>query len=251
MVTKSERYGIVGELEVYRKSLGSGWYQAEVFYDPSKGYMPRYVRLIAVPTADVASIKEVMIQDATPCQEGGFVPAEWCDTQFVIEDFDEKYPHYTADTAISPVGKIRIGHFKATRIGPAILPICLEPRTQPRRIITPQKSVSIQDIKGPLTITALRAALGRNPLTPALIPFEINHGESDQFPAIPPVRGDRTAVVAGILLAMIGAASIVYIRRRMWRDAVPVVALAICLQRFTLGWHTALNAGPSLVYLWS
>ena len=125
----SSRGGRPTELAIYRKESPTHWYQAEIHYDPSVGYLPRFVRLIGDYKSDAGGSigvgKEFYLVNATPCASGGFIPTEWYYLGFTVDNFGKSYPDYSPDTQIKLRGRVAVGHFKATNFrniaGPVVL----------------------------------------------------------------------------------------------------------------------------------
>lgn len=58
------------------------WGRKEIYYDPSVGYLPRFVRSVGVFRGS-ANCKEYYLIKARPCAAGGFVPVESYEAKFV------------------------------------------------------------------------------------------------------------------------------------------------------------------------
>src|SRR5262249_2975437 len=101
------------------------WVRTEIYYDPSVGYLPRYVRARGIGGRS-ALCRELYLVSARPCAAGGFVPTEFYEAVYGIappkhlagDEFDDPF-------APRPLRKVTLGHFVATDFkdfkGPAAL----------------------------------------------------------------------------------------------------------------------------------
>lgn len=112
------RWGNPTEVETRRKegSDGNGWEQIEVSFDPSIGYLPRFVRFLSYYSpGDVASVGEMYLIEARPCAAGGFVPTEWFDIIFDVPNFRARFPDYDESTDLAaPMNQVNVTHFRAS-----------------------------------------------------------------------------------------------------------------------------------------
>jgi len=220
----SECRGIRTVTEVYRKVFDEGWYQGEVSYDPSIGYIPRYIRLISTNSDGSASIKEAFIQDARPCKEGGFVPTEWCETSFRLEGFEKTYPNYSHDTQIRPQGDISIGHFTVNRLVDQIGPVALQADATTRGISAAWRSVMTSRFRGPITLRVIKEVLGNAPVTPAFLPANIDMAEQGEYVQQP---GRSNYWIAALIAMAVGLALGFLALRKRARFLAIFLALAV------------------------
>ncbi len=117
-VVTIDRDGRPLEVEVYKNDKPERLYQAEVHYDPSVGYLPRFTRLLGVHQDDsgnsLAVVKELHLLDARACSAGGFVPTEWVHASYQVQNFKNKNPSYDAGMSLEPSSSVAISHYRIT-----------------------------------------------------------------------------------------------------------------------------------------
>ncbi|WP_422927306.1 hypothetical protein [Singulisphaera sp. PoT] len=106
------------ESELYTVDNGKMTLKLLVLYDPSIGYVPRYLRGMSYKSNEAAPqviCKEVFLLEAKPCSAGGFIPTEWCETFYTAAKFDPSQADRW-DAKFSYTTKIIADHFKAGSI---------------------------------------------------------------------------------------------------------------------------------------
>lgn len=147
--------GSAFEVEVYRKPFPGGWYQLEVYYDPSMALLPRFSRVISNNASGTASVKDVFITDYKRVGNSGLVPTEWFDAGYRVPDFPSKYGNYNAGQSLSPAKNISIGHLKVEHLRP--LDHVIASKHQGICAIIDEKGKRIIDLNSTkLTIPSLR-----------------------------------------------------------------------------------------------
>jgi hypothetical protein len=200
------------EIEVYRKQQTKGWIQVEVFYDPTIGYLPRFARSISNVGLNTF-VKEMYLIDAQPCSAGGFVPLEWFGLDFVIKDFESRYPNYHPEIPLSSPTTIGIYHFKADRFRSLATPVHLKHLEGVHTISTSGGRVPMREGTANLTLAALKSALGARLSNPALrVLPRLDQDELSKFKQPPPTR--RTVYLLTTLVAVSLVVSLWAIRRR-------------------------------------
>ncbi len=116
------------EVEVYTKEFPDDTVvHFEVAYDPSVGYLPRFVRSFTLNKDQTYISRELYLAEARPCTAGGFVPTEWYSTDVVGDRFETCFPKYDVDTLLFKPGETPVGgmRFRATSFkelsGPAAM----------------------------------------------------------------------------------------------------------------------------------
>ncbi len=225
-IRAGSRGGRPTEDEVYERAAGDSTIRQEMAYDPNLGYLPRFCRTIAYGMdrgRSNASVLEYYLLDAKPCRAGGFVPTEWYQIRYNIDDFATRYPGYNELTALEPPAKSTIIGYRATRF---------EEKTDQAKLMDLSSVILIQGAGGAigfqggsttLTLSDIKAKLGRNaqPTNKPIIP-NIDHAEQNEFRRPKPTTDWRPAWLGGLALAIVGS---LLIRRRMARAAVVLLAL--------------------------
>lgn len=157
------------EVEVYRKDRPNSWYQAEVYYDPSTGYLPRFIRLIGSYRGqrgeNIARVKELNMLDTRACSAGGFVPTEWIHLSFSIDDFERKYPAYRLGTSLEPTGTVAMSRFEATSFKDRIAPVRLDRLDSVMAISAVGGIIKLNRPPSTLTLAQVKGLVGRKRLT--------------------------------------------------------------------------------------
>lgn len=169
---RTVRNGRPVEVEVYKKMQSPvDWLQTEVAYDPSVGYLPRYVRCIHFSTTITTFIGEFFLIDAKPCAAGGFVPTEWYDTDFGFEKFGTRFPDYNDETVLKPTGKAGVSHFQATSIKDRAGPVALTELDGVDSVASAGGRMTLGPGVHSLTLDAIKARMGRKISNPAPKPL--------------------------------------------------------------------------------
>jgi hypothetical protein len=170
------------EIEVYRRSMSKGWIQMEVFYDPSIGYLPRFLRSVSSVPGGNTFLREIYLTEAQPCASGGFVPMEWFSLDYALQDFESKYPDYSPGTVLIPASGVGIGHFKGSHLRSKTTPVALKHLTGVHTISGPGGRIPVRTGTSELGLTTLTTALGpklTNPASPALP--HLDRAEIEEF----------------------------------------------------------------------
>lgn len=153
------------DVEVYRMStsVNDGWLQLEVHYDPSVGFLPRFVRSISYDGEDdVAHVMEFFLADARPSASGGFVPYEWYDWYHAVGGFSKKFKNYEYNQDISELpARLGFGHFKARNLKSLDQPVALKELSEVRSISGRGGIVQLERKKPSLTLMDIKSLLGK------------------------------------------------------------------------------------------
>ena len=153
-------------VEVYQHDLSSDdWFRMQIYYDPSIGFLPRYVRSVAT-THNKTYCKEIYLIDAKPCSAGGFVPLEWYETIFTGDVPTRLLPsELDRSDGPSPIAKVGVGHCKVTSFEDLTQNVSMVGLDSARHINAQGGSISFDPRKA-LTIASLQSALGKKLTTP-------------------------------------------------------------------------------------
>lgn len=102
------------EIDSFRKDMGDmGWMNFEIAHDPSIGYIPRFARYIGYnKKMDMSIVSEVYIIEASACKSGGFIPTEYFNLSFDVENFSLIMKKYYPIMDLKPkFSRIGGGHF--------------------------------------------------------------------------------------------------------------------------------------------
>lgn len=109
-------------------------------FDPEVGYLPRYIRAFSCGkpnTKSQAIFKEMYLISAKPCAAGGFVPTEWADSFFAIDNFDPADIKYDNDSILVPSTTVQVGHFKINEFANLNRPVVMDQLTGVAQIAWP------------------------------------------------------------------------------------------------------------------
>jgi hypothetical protein len=167
----ADRWGHPTEVEVYRKDAPDGsknWDQLEVSYDPSIGYLPRFVRgFSCFDAADQLSVDEVYLIEARPCAAGGFVPTEWYNVSFMVDGFRRRFPKYDDTTDFNVrAAQLGVSHFRASRVTDFKGTVALVDIGGVHSIGTIGGMVSLRSRRASLTIDDVKRTVGERLTTP-------------------------------------------------------------------------------------
>lgn len=173
--------GYLCESEIY--SLGKPAYgRLEVHFDPSIGHVPRYARVIGPIHGNDRSVKEMYMIAAKPCAAGGFVPVEWYDVSYIVENFARRYPSYSYETVLHPSGRrIAVGHYKAVRMTDRKKPVALEKLAGITRISSDGGEVALTTVPDHLSLADVEARLAKVLAHPKPLPPTVDVDEIRKF----------------------------------------------------------------------
>ncbi|MGC8644587.1 MAG: hypothetical protein ACP5XB_32380, partial [Isosphaeraceae bacterium] len=210
------------EVEVYtRESAGGGpLTRFEVAYDPSIGYLPRFVRCLWLVERDQTYMsRELYLAEARPCAAGGFVPTEWYSTNVDGDRFDTYFPKYDVDTLLfkpgdNPVGAIR---FRATAFKNLSGPAAMTDLKGVRSLATRSGWVPLGK-RARLSLPDIKKALGKY-LTDSRHSHVLPTLDVTELRAFDPATGPRStgtwkAVLAFAVLLAVAGLGLWRIRRR-------------------------------------
>ncbi len=182
-----------------------GWYQLEIFYDPSIGYLPRMMRVIGqARDGDDATVKQLYLLNAQNVKSGGFVPAEWFEAFYRISSFQTKYPGYREGTKLDArAGDVSIGHFKATKIEDFKGPPKLDHLSKVTHLTGPGGAiVPLSPTPATLSLEEIRARFGRKLTNPKPSPAAIPHVDERELQGLVEEPSRITWAYLSLILAV-------------------------------------------------
>ncbi|MGE3817876.1 MAG: hypothetical protein AB7I30_00425 [Isosphaeraceae bacterium] len=227
---RSVRGGRVTSEEVYRFTQdASHWFQVEVAYDPSVGYLPRHARKISFSSKTVTTINDFFLIEAKSCAGGGFFPTEWVNSRKLVKDFAKNHSEYRAGDEIIPeTANVEVGHFKATRIKDRASPVALTDLKHVTSISAAGGRVPVSPGTATLTLDAIKSRMGRKLETPPAKPLPtLDFAELQEF--APKPRSSRTYLITSVVVALLAGAGLLAIlgRRKRFASGSPLlIALA-------------------------
>lgn len=206
--------GFGTELEIYTKDT-PGVGSLEVYYDPSIGYIPRYARVTGPGNARDYGFKELYVLDARPCAAGGFVPFEWYELSYYVEDFRRQYPSYDYRTVVRPsFHLIGVGHYKAMRMVDRKTPVALEKMKGVTKISTKESLVSVSVLPDRMGFDDLETRIRRAPTRQKRAIPAVDIDEVRKFSTPPPSRFGWYAFLGVCFLVPLVAVGLFKLRRR-------------------------------------
>ena len=230
------RGGYACELAIYRQESPEGLiHSIEIAYDPSVGYLPRFIREVGrlpknrgvrAGPLDVGSLSlektspptngsdftvtETCLVEARLCQAGGFVPMQWRQVGFQVDNFDSRYPDYSDETVLTPSSSVvGLTCFKASHFKDLTGPVRLDQLEGVRVISGIGGTVPIPPGTLSLTLDQAKSLLGRK-LTQrsAVILPNIDEAELHEFDRSPTdhrwtYSATMLAVVTGLLVTLV------------------------------------------------
>jgi hypothetical protein len=214
---------------VYQEEFEPGmWARLEIWYDPSINYVPRYVRHLAVADGRV-QCREIFVRETYTSQEGGFVPTDLFETDFVGTPPALVASSQLITDSIHPTGRIVMGRLKAIRAGRLDGEVGLERLEGSKRIVAIGGSVPLPISNSKrLTIKTMEHLLGRNlrnPMPASLL--TLDQAELDELGTLP--RGGWSPLwLAFLVLPLIVVAGLVVRRGKAGVRAI-ILILTLCL----------------------
>jgi len=218
------------EAEVYRQEARPH-VSLEVHYDPSVGYLPRYMRIYGIdPNSRRGTVKEMYLIEAQPCAAGGVVPTEWFETAFIVDRFPDRYPQPDLNTVFTPTyPKIGLRHYKATHVADRKAAVNLVQLDGLRIVSTEGGFVQLQHQPRSLSMAEVKAILGKkltNPQPPALPHPDVEEMRRFATTSRPEGPSSRWYLATGAIVAVLGGCLLV---RKRFRSALPVALIATTL----------------------
>jgi len=220
----STRGGHFVEVETHASQNASGWQRIEVSYDPSVGYLPRYMRMIVhYDEGNMAYVKEFYLISTAMSSGGGFIPTDWYQTFFEVDRFEQRYPSHDEETIIDPIGNFGRGHCAVTQINKTVRPIQLRDVAKIRRLSAIGGRVELATAPHALGLSDVTSRLGRKMLTPreTVLPH-LDESELNEL-------GDNGGSYRGYLYALGGGVMLLLVgwflrcgRRRAMAVAIPL-----------------------------
>jgi len=157
------------EVEIYEKTSGDFRLRDEVWYDPSIGHLPRFIRGMAYGVGNGesnASVREVYVTDARACAAGGFAPTEWYSHMYHVDNFTSAYPSYDHTTKLSPSDGGTLVRFHTLAFTDRTTPVRLEHLEAIDEIVAPGGWIDLKSAPSPMTLAELRSKLGAKTKAP-------------------------------------------------------------------------------------
>lgn len=156
------------EFEVRRRETRGGGYELlEIGYDPSIGYLPRFVRIMTVGSSLSAYVHDVYLLDAWRSPGGSFVPSEWYTDSFEISSLRKQFPNYETGMPMRPA-LTGGAHFRLASRHALERPIALRELDRVEAIGSAGGIVEFRPTGRPLDLNRLRATLGSRLSNPVL-----------------------------------------------------------------------------------
>ncbi len=213
-----------------RKSEGErSW--IDVAYDPSVGYLPRFARVVfTVNAGKTGWVKEYRLVEVQECGSGGFVPTEWFEAFFRVEDFDRQPARVDLSTPlVASNAQTRVGHFRTTRLSGRDQPPTLDGMGTALGVLTtPGGFLTLpQANSGQLSAADIRRIAGDKLTRPLNLVFPtLDHAELHEYDR----RQDRPWWPYAAILGLVIFGAILLVRMRHRRRLL-LVALwcAACI----------------------
>lgn len=226
------------DIQIYRKNNPTYWVQREVSYDPSIGYLPRFIRDLVVTIklkngrGGKAMISETFIADARPTDGGGFVPTESYRCLYAVNDFEERYPQYSHKATITPDDRtVSCQEFKVSKFATRskLNPIQFTGLEGVVGVAGPGGFVALGMPPKTLSLGELKSMLGSKLARRERKPIRsIDHAELHEFDHVATPFRIRY-VVGGLVACAIVSATLLLMRRRSRAQALLMLAM-LCLQ---------------------
>lgn len=180
--------GLVGgrptEVERYVKPLQDGRPNVlEISYDPSIGYLPRHARSYAATESGTGIVREMYLTEAQACAAGGFVPTEWYEVFFTVDEFARRYPDPDSGTSFETTSaEVHVGHYRMISIRDRTAPVRLLDLEHVRWLSSPGGRKPLPKGTRSLSINDLRGLLGdllTNPKRPVMPTLDV--AERNEF----------------------------------------------------------------------
>lgn len=225
--TTMTRDGHPTEVAIYHAESRTGCLQVEIYYDPSIGYLPRYIRYVAYgtlpETIGQAACLELYLLSARPCAAGGFVPTEYYDVHFSTNRFPKRYDPAEIET-ISQLadGRGSLAHFVVTKFEERKTPVRLDHLEGMTSIAGPGGIVPLRSTPRTLSLGEVKSRLGRMLTEPIKLHLPaLDSAELHKFDR--PARRSWTPFILGTLAALV-LVGVLFVR---WRRAGSAAALAL------------------------
>ncbi len=172
------------DVEVYKQTspANDAFSQLELYYDPSVGFLPRFVRFLEYnPENDRAAVMEYFLADARPCASGGFVPYESYNWFRMVDGFTKKFKRYEYNDDINelPV-RVGFGRYKARGLKSLAGPVALKELSEVRSIAGIGGVVRLKDKKPSLTLADMKTVLGKKLWMPPSRGLPVMHVDMEE-----------------------------------------------------------------------
>ena len=211
------------EVATYRRDGTNGYSLVEVCYDPSIGYLPRYVRFLAHATRGekkgYADCKEMYLLDARPCAEGGFVPCEFYELSFGSKGFPADYLEVDYDTITGfAANSVSMGHFLVTKFEDRKTPVKLDHLDGMMYISGIGGTIPLGRVPQSLDLGEAKSLLGRKFSEPIKMSLpSLDSAELNRYNK--PAQSTWTRSLFGVLAAILIIVLLVRWRRTRWSSA--------------------------------
>jgi hypothetical protein len=211
-------------VEIYEKEIdGGGWFRLEVYYDPAMGYIPRFVRYIFMGAT--RACKELYVQVARACKNGGFIPTEFYDVDFQMNPVNRVPADQPTDPrATAPANRVVVGHYQVTSFKEIKEPPALGHLSGVQRIVAQGGSVPLLS-KAPLTAARIKSLLGRKLTDPRPgVGLNLDAAEIERFGRARP--GWSWMWTTGLFAIGLAASLAIFWRRARQARSLVLVAIA-------------------------
>lgn len=212
------------QTEIYQMgNYPKDWYEFQIYYDPNIGFLPRYVRSVAISGSDSTLCKEIFLIDAQSCKAGGFVPLEWYELEYSGElPAVRQDAQSTGDPPRPRLKTMYLAHIKAIEFQD-FDDVASMSVDGVNRIAAKGGSISLSS-KAPLTIDRLKNSLGHRLTTPRHS-FQPTLDMEDLHPHLEKSRRSLWPSLA-IATAALVAAALLWRRRKAATASILIVPIA-------------------------
>ena len=197
------------DVEVYKQTtpVNDAFAQLELYYDSSIGFLTRFVRFVEYnPENGKAAVWEVFLTDARPCASGGFVPFEWYNWFRMVNGFTKKFPEYQYNDNINELpARDGFARYRALGMKSLVGPVALKELSEVRSIAGIGGVVELKDKKPSLTLSDMKAVLGKKlwmPPSGGLPRLHIDLEEAHRFDEPPGRSGFYTYLGCGSVVVL-------------------------------------------------
>jgi hypothetical protein len=230
-IVNAVRGGHPCKVEIYRNERPDTWNELQVCYDPSIGFLPRFIRFMTWnatgPLQGNAVVSESYLSDAYACASGGFLPTEWINVMFIIKNFRSEYKGYNEETVLKPdESQVSAKRFKATQVTDRKSPVHLDELDGLVGLSGIGGRVLVNDKPRTMSLREAKSRLGvKFSQRSGIVLPDIDQSELHEF-ATTPRRGKWMAwLIAAIILTTV----VILFRLRKRKQSMGAVAILACV----------------------
>ncbi|WP_435017814.1 hypothetical protein TA3x_005434 [Tundrisphaera sp. TA3] len=213
----AERGGRPVEIEVYKKPMpDDGWVELQIAYDPKSGFLPRYLRFISLFQGK-ALTKETFLTDVRRCEGGGFVPGEWIQLFYGIDNFDAQFPGETDELILPLPRTVSVIHYRTTGITEMkSTPKLDQEMDRVRAFVGEGGAVRLNSRVKEVGLDQVKSSLGARVKEPrkAAAPPRVDEAELTRYPEVVPPATRRSWGLPVVGAGAVALGAVVFWRRR-------------------------------------